>query len=326
MTQATTIEMSDDEYRADGGDDDDNNVGASNSGGQRIETGKNTQKQINSVFGKLPFPKLNSKFNIESWFIKVDAWFELNGFGVRKENEKFTAIVAHAEDYVLDQVFDLVRTRPSTEPYTTLKKAIIDKFSESAMARLDKLTSGIQLGDGKPSHLLSQLQRTNATSDESIVRRYWIKRLPPAARAVIVGMLEAQPNTPLNQLAITADAVLDSLAETTSIASVTSDSNIHSNINAVSSIDSRVDKLEKRIDTQETTLQQINSKLGQLLANDRSRQRDRSQSQSNRSNTPQRSTTNEQQQQSKSCWFHRKYGSQARKCLSPCDFTPNQKN
>jgi len=67
------------------------------------------------------------------------------------------------------------------------------------------------LGDGGPSHLLSQLQQTNATNDESVVRRYWIKGLPPPARAVIVGLLESSPNTTLAQLATAADAVMDSL-------------------------------------------------------------------------------------------------------------------
>lgn len=294
--------------------------GVANGAGVAADAGPSQQNRINSVFGKLPFPKLNSKFNVESWFIKVDAWFELNGFGVRKEKEKYTAVVAHAEDYVLDQVFDLVRTQPLVTPYTTLKKAIIDKFSESAMARLDKLTSGIQLGDGKPSHLLSQLQRTNATSDETVVRRYWIKRLPPAARAVIVGMLEAQPNTPLSQLAITADAVLDSLGDTTLPSS--SNTNTRSDINAIGTTDERVNKLEKRINSQEATLQQINNKLAQLLTNDRGRQRDRSQNNSTRSNTPHRSKTAEGQRNSSTCWFHREYGTKARKCLSPCDFSP----
>lgn len=304
------------------------NDNVDNVAGVATDAGPGQQVRINSVFGKLPFPKLNSKFNVESWFIKVDAWFELNGFGVRKEKEKYTAIVAHAEDYVLDQVFDLVRTQPTIAPYTTLKKAIIDKFSESAMARLDKLTSGIQLGDGKPSHLLSQLQRTNATSDETVVRRYWIKRLPPAARAVIVGMLEAQPNTPLSQLAVTADAVLDSLGESNTALSASSNSNIRTDINAIGASDDRVTKLEKRINSQEATLQQINIKLGQLLTNDRGRQRDRSQNNSARSGTPHRSKTTEGQRQSSTCWFHREYGTKARQCLSPCDFpvTPAPNN
>lgn len=266
--------------------------------------------QVNAVFGKMPFPKFNPRHNIESWFMKVDAWFEFHGVGVRKERQKYTAIIAYGDDEMLNQIYDLVRNPPEVNPYTTIKEAIISRFSESSMARLEKLATGIQLGDGKPSHLLTQLQRTNATSDESVVRRYWIKRLPPAARAVIVGMLDNNPDMSLNQLAITADAVLDSLGGITSISS------IDNQINAISPKTS----LEKRIDDHDSLLQQINNKLSKLLSGDNARRtRERSQSRSNRSNTPHRS--NNSNNQSTSCWYHHRYGTLARKCVKPCDFT-----
>ncbi|KAH8331328.1 hypothetical protein KR059_000191, partial [Drosophila kikkawai] len=134
----------------------------------------------------------------------------------RKEQEKYAAVIAYADPKYLDQVHDLVNNPPQTNPYSTLKQAILSKFAESEMVRLDRLATGIQLGDGRPSHLLSQLQQTNATNDESVVRRYWIKRLPPPARAVIVGLLESSPNTTLAQLATAADAVMDSLNYDTS--------------------------------------------------------------------------------------------------------------
>ncbi|XP_017479678.1 PREDICTED: uncharacterized protein LOC108369168 [Rhagoletis zephyria] len=268
--------------------------------------------QINAVFGKLPFPKLNSKYNIESWFIKVDAWFELHGFGIRKEKDKYTAIIAHADDYILDQVFELVRNPPTTTPYTTLKMAIIEKFSDYAMARLDRLT-GIQLGDGKPSHLLSQMQRTNATKDESVIQQYWLKQLPEAARAVIAGMLQAQPSTPLHQLAITADAVLDALSRDSNATATTRGPAV----NAIETLTSRFSLLEKRIEKQDSVLENINAKLHQLMSQNRSRQRDRSQGNPKRQSTPHLSSKVDQLP---TCWYHREYGTQARKCRSPCDF------
>lgn len=210
---------------------------------------------------------------------------------------------------MLNQVYDLIRNPPADKPYTSIKEAIIRRFSESSMARLEKLSTGIQLGDGKPSHLLTQLQQTNATSDESVVRRYWIKRLPPAARAVIVGMLDSTTIS-LNQLAITADAVLDSLGGVSSI------STLENQVNAVSPKTS----IEKRIDGHDALLQQINDKLSKLLGgnNDRHRSREPSQSRHGRSNTPHRSYSNDNQS---TCWYHQRYGTHARRCLTPCDFT-----
>lgn len=198
--------------------------------------------------------------------------------------------------------------------------------------RLDKLTSGIQLGDGKPSHLLNQLRRTNATTDDSIVRNFWIKRLPPQVRAVIAGMLQAAPETTLDTLANTADAVLDTMNDPAAPSTSTVS---NSTISAISASDDRVGKLEKRVDKQDAMLQKINDKLSQLLSNNRSRQRDRSQSRPNRNATPHRRANGQQttpqrsvrdQQNYPTCWFHREYGTQARKCLTPCDFPTESKN
>lgn len=277
---------------------------------------------VNAIFAKMPFPTLSSSISIETWFIKIENWFGLQGLGERKEVEKYKAVIAYLDHKYLDQVHDLVRTQPAQQPYQTLKTAILAKFSESEMARLDKLATGIQLGDGRPSHLLSQLQRVNATDDESVVRRYWIKRLPPAARAVIVGMLESSPNISLNQLAITADAVIDSLSYSAND-NVSSISGSNTNINAITSSDDRLAKLEKRVEKQDQTLQQINSKLGQLLSNNRSRTRERATSNNrpNRPNTPQRQSN---QENSSFCWYHNEYGTRARKCEDPCSYKQQQ--
>lgn len=301
-----------------GGDDEEGAVGGA--GGPQGDDA--AARNVNAIFAKVPFPQLNSTANVETWFRKIEAWFDLQGLGIRKEVEKYNAVITYLDQKYLDQVHDLVINQPEQRPYSTLKEAILAKFAESQMARLDKLATGIQLGDGRPSHLLSQLQRTNATNDESVVRRYWIKRLPPAARAVIVGMLESNPNISLSQLAVTADSVMDSLnyAGESAVASISGSTN---SINAISSTDNRFDKLEKRADKTEQTLQQINSKLGQLLNNNRSRTRERSQSQSQnnnrntRPNTPQRTTT---ENQSSYCWYHSEYGSRARKCEEPCNY------
>ncbi|KAM8702156.1 hypothetical protein ACLKA7_000896 [Drosophila subpalustris] len=276
---------------------------------------------VNSVFVKTPFPQLNSVTNIEMFFTKLESWFLLQGIGARKEHEKYAAVIAYADTKYLEQVHDLVQNEPPNNPYTTLKQAILSKFAESEMVRLDKLATGIQLGDGRPSHLLSQLQRTNATNDESVVRRYWIKRLPPAARAVIVGMLESAPDTSLSQLATTADAVMDSLNYTADNISALS----HNSTGSNQPKDDRISRLEKRIDEQDKRFQQINNKLSQILGNNnsnnrRSRSRGRSQS-NNRSNTPQANCTSNQ-----FFWYHSKFGSSAQHCQAPCSYKPDDNN
>lgn len=72
--------------------------------------------------------------------------------------------------------------------------------------------------------------------------------------AVIRGILEQSPDIPINQIATTADAIVDSMGETTaeqpSIAS-----NSTTTINAIGiSVDERVTKLENILERQEHTL------------------------------------------------------------------------
>lgn len=278
---------------------------------------------VNAIFAKVPFPHLGSMANVETWFYKIEAWFELQGLGARKEVEKYKAVIAYLDQRYLDQVHDLVRAQPAERPYSVLKEAILAKFTESEMARLDKLANGIQLGDGRPSHLLSQLQRVNATNDESVVRRYWIKRLPPAARAVIVGMLESNPNMLLSQLAVTADAVIDSLnySQNEQISSISAP-----DINAISSSSDSYKRLEQRIESQDKILQQMNNMMSQLLNNrGRSNGRSKSRYHNGRANTPHRQS-DQNRRESSYCWYHSRYEDDARKCIEPCSYKSSTKN
>ncbi|XP_070851481.1 uncharacterized protein [Drosophila suzukii] len=236
---------------------------------------------VNSVFAKMPFPQLHSITNIEMFFTKLESWFLLQGLGARKEQEKYAAVIAYADPKYLDQVHDLVNNPPQTNPYSTLKQAILSKFSESEMPM--------------------------TTNDESVVRRYWIKRLPPPARAVIVGLLESSPNTILAQLATAADAVMDSLNYDTS-----------DHMCAVSQQNTHHASQEDN----DKMLHQINNKLSQLLGTtnqQRGRSYNRSPSNNSfRSNTPSRDNSNPQ-----FCWYHNKYADSAQRCIQPCSFHAN---
>ncbi|XP_044573409.1 uncharacterized protein LOC123257654 [Drosophila ananassae] len=142
------------------------------------------------------------------FFTKLESWFGLQEFGARKDQEKFAAVIAYADPKYLEHVHDHVNNPPETAPSSTLKEAILSKFTDSEMVRLGRLATGIQLGD---SRLTCQLQQTKATCDESVIRRYWIKRFPPPVHAGIVGMIGSSPQTKLSQLAKAADAVMDFL-------------------------------------------------------------------------------------------------------------------
>lgn len=160
------------------------------------------------------------------------------------------------------------------------------------MARLEQLITGIQLGDGKPSHMLALLQRTDVTNDMQLIKQLWIQRLPMSVRAVVACVAKSNPNYPLDELGAMADEIFDS-THNSSVESVTSPTNNNSAVDAVSNdISERISQIEKTLSSLQKDIK-------------------RSSSSSRRNNSPQNTSF---------CYFHKRFGNRARKCNPPCNF------
>ncbi|XP_036321231.1 uncharacterized protein LOC118735533 [Rhagoletis pomonella] len=271
---------------------------------------------ISSFAARVQVPLLNgfSLQSIESWFTRLEAFFSINNFGKmnqnQRDNAKFNIAVMYMDERLHEQTLDIVRNPPVKDKYATLRTAVLSKFSISPIARLEQLTSGIQLGDNKPSHMLSQLQRTGVTTDKKLIKDFWLQKLPVSARAVITGIDKGNPEMTLEQLASIAGEIIDVVrvnsVEAVSAGSSTrplQQSSAHADSNA--SIESRIERIER-------ALARIEKK------SNKSHQRARSPS---RQNSPLRSSANSQQM----CWYHKIFGTKAQKCNYPCNFK-EQKN
>lgn len=165
-----------------------------------------TLEQSSSVsrpnFSRIEFPKLTNTQSVEYWFIRLESWFRLQN--ISDETVRFEAVVASFTPQLFDQVVDIIITKPEIKPYTTLKAALISKFTDSEYTRVDKLLSTVPLGAQRPSHLLAKIRRAGATRDEQILRVCWLRRLPVSIRAI----LPASKGT-LTELAEMADATYD---------------------------------------------------------------------------------------------------------------------
>lgn len=266
---------------------------------------------------RAPFPKIQGYLphNIESWFTRLEAYFRVQSWGkmpmARRDVIKYNVTIMNMDETLYEQAFDVIQNQPTTNAFETLKQAVISRFTSSSIARLEQLTSGLQLGDKKPSHLLSQLQRTGATTDKQIIRDFWIQKLPVAARAVITGVSKGPTEMTLEQLASIADDVVDTM-RTNKLAGIESTNDVTSaDMAAMSS----TRKLEDRVLSLEKTLSRIESKLGQLSNPSRGRTYERSLSR-NRPATPAKT----QQSSGDICWFHTTFGKEAKRCRSPCKF------
>lgn len=274
-------------------------------------------------FSRIEFPKLTNAQSVEYWFIRLESWFRLQN--ITDESVRYEAIVASLTPQLFDQVVDIITTPPQVEPYKTLKAALIEKFTDSEYTRVDKLLSTVPLGSQRPSHLLAEIRRAGATKDDKILRVCWMRRLPVTIRTI----LSAARGT-LAELAVIADATYDTVqAESVfqvsshASSSVASSSNAFANASSASALPANND-LIKCIEALSLQINELHKKHDQPKPRGRGyhRQEHRHRS-SSRAKSQQRDRTPAKNQQS-TCWYHRNFGSQARNCESPCDFTTVQ--
>jgi len=89
------------------------------------------------------------------WFLQLDAQFKLSNITV-DETQYYTAISA-LDTEVLQSVRNIVLNPPAEHKYSTLKAKLISVFSESENVKLKQVLYELQLGDMKPTQLLSKM-------------------------------------------------------------------------------------------------------------------------------------------------------------------------
>lgn len=255
-----------------------------------------TSGQIARVTLKIPvfwsdFPEI--------WFAQVEAQFTVHK--ITSDSTKFSTVVGNMESKVLSQVSDAVLNPPEQNRYGNLKKLIIERFSESAQRKMQKMLSGIDLGDKKPSFLFNELKQLGGSSvSDEVLRTVWLQRLPPQVTAILASI-----EGDVRHLASVADAIVDTGAISTvnqvSVRQSSSSSSSTISTSQTSSLEFQIAELTRRIEKMQ------NSR--------RSSQRSSS---SNRQRTPSRSRSSSSNKST--CWYHREFGTKATKCTAPCDF------
>lgn len=255
---------------------------------------------------------------------------------ITSDNTRFSTVVAALDGNLLQQIYETVRNPPATGKYQAVKSAVIRNFTESEQRRAQQFVSGLQLGDKKPSHLLNDLRRIGGENqDENFLKVLWLNRLPIQVQTCL-----AASTSPLNDLAQLADSVMETfrISEPFNLSAVQSDiaQSSTSNIAASSSSSSKAapkssdnDLLSKLTAQIEKLTRQIARIHTENSSSQRSRSNDRPSSQ-HRSRANERSSSRHRSRSAtptseddSQCWYHRKYGNDARKCRDPCDFQKN---
>ncbi|GBM40300.1 hypothetical protein AVEN_23868-1 [Araneus ventricosus] len=133
-------------------------------------------------------------------FHQVEAQFKISG--IIAEETKINYLISQLDPKVVENVWDIISSDSQTK-YMNSKTRLLNLFKESENARIQRLITGIDLGDLKPSQLLQKI-RSVATSDvsENLIKTLWLGKLPDSIKNVLIVSKED-----IDSLAIVADSI-----------------------------------------------------------------------------------------------------------------------
>ena len=194
---------------------------------------------------------------------------------------------------IISKISDMLTYIPEDDPYDYLKDIIIKRTGRSEEDRIEDALRNTTMGDRTPTQLLhylkSQLGAHNVS--ERILRSLWLERLPRFVKQIIAPM--------------TRTTALSDLAESADLVFAQAEHGVHA-IRAPepepqSALQKTLADLQRQIEEIQVTLKR------QDRGRTPTRNRDRNQSRSR-----------ERQQQPDLCWYHFKFGNDAKKCRPPC--------
>ena len=188
-------------------------------------------------------------------------------------------------------------------PYATLKAALIKRTAGSNQQKLQRLLTGVELGDQKPTQLLRRMRQLwNDDAGEALLQELFLQRLPANARMVLAS---SNPTSTLDELAETADRVME-----VSVPAISAVANTPraSTAAEIESLRSEVRKLQELM-----TTMSVNTHSSR-----------------HRSPTPFRRRSPSPARHARSggdhtlCWYHKRFGESATKCHAPCRYQGNE--
>ena len=236
------------------------------------------------------------------WFAQVEAQFLTRH--ITSQQTMFAYVISSLQPDIAQEVRDILLNPPAAQPYSHLKAELVKRTSASEQTRLHQLLIAEELGDRKPSQLLRKMRQLLGENrlEDRILCQLFLQRLPVNAQLILASTAEA---VPLEQLASLADKILE--VATPTVATLASPTPaLPTNNQDLSDLRCQVNNLTS----------QVHSLVAQLQIRDRSPSRHHSgpsfQAQP-RARSPARPADS-------LCWYHRRFGANAHKCLQPCSF------
>lgn len=240
---------------------------------------------------------------LDLWFIRVET--EFAALGIEDDDTRYFAVLRAIDGPTTEEITDVLNHPPVQDKYSFLKNTIIERLGVTKKEKLRLVLKGISLGTQKPSQLLRLMKNMAAgILPDDALHELWVEKLPTELRAFLAMSDDLQ----LDQLAKLADRIMPEITQTNTVMAVSPGNRNDISSSLLSAMLSRLDNLEK---TMADLLVQLKS-LKTSQHGNRSHSRGRSSS---------RSSTGDL------CFYHRKFGDNARRCTTPCSrSSPNQEN
>uniref|UniRef100_A0A1Y1MXV9 DUF7041 domain-containing protein n=1 Tax=Photinus pyralis TaxID=7054 RepID=A0A1Y1MXV9_PHOPY len=222
----------------------------------------------------------------EMWFAQVENHFTISG--ITQDETKYGYVASSLEAKYACEIRDILTQPPATGKYEKLKSELIKRLSATRDQKMRQLLEREDLGDRKPSQFLRHLQSlAGASVPDDLLKSIWTSRLPSNIQAI----LASQQKATLSEAAELADAI--NATNPHAVHAVHQDDALHEAVKS------------------------LTAEIAELKAQTRGRsnfRRERNDRPRSRSRTP--------KTEFDTCWYHFRYGKDAKKCRPPCKQSP----
>ena len=229
------------------------------------------------------------------WFVQCEA---ILGPQKLSDEARFNLVVTKLGKEVIQQVSDILLRPPETKKFDALRERLLKVYEESEVKQFQKLLSGMDLGDQKPSQLLRRMKDlAREKIPDKTLRIMWQGHLPSAVRAV----LAVSDSQDLENLAAIADKIMET-SRPMQVAEVQA-----STSSDTSFILAEIAKLSMKVREMERSRSQNRRNFNR---NYRSKSRSASRGRNMSRRTPDSPNW--------LCYYHHKFRQRAMKCVEPC--------
>ena len=230
------------------------------------------------------------------WFAQIEGQFSISR--ISDDTTKFYYVIGQLDNQYAAEVEDIITAPPETDKYTKLKCELIKRLSVSKENKVKQLLMHEELGDRKPSQFLRHLRSLAGPSiPEDFLKTIWSSRLPSSMQPIIA----SQSVLALDALADLADHIADIASSMPHVASTSRKSNTV-------------------LDTMTKQIAELTRKVTELSATVNQRSRSRTRQPPRRVGIPSLSRSQSSYRKYPTCWYHKKFGSKAKRCVRPCDY------